>query len=147
MPFYRLIALMLATLSVAACSEAPPTAGEPKDFAAVCDKANNGKRVSVDGYLRLPDSFTVDGSMVLRLYKAGDFKGTPTGVQTNIGSQANQVEKVPKLFSDSDLKGHLSDGQVALFGTKVRVSGKVYFPLVGQEFPCALENPLVESAS
>ena len=27
---------------------------------------------------------------------------------------------------------------------KVKVSGDVYFPLVGQTFACALSNPLVE---
>jgi hypothetical protein len=41
---------------------------------------------------------------------------------------------------------HTSDGQVAGYGTRVRVSGKVYYPLVGQDFKCALENPLIESA-
>jgi hypothetical protein len=28
----------------------------------------------------------------------------------------------------------------------VRVSGKVYFPLVDQDFECGLENPLIERA-
>jgi len=30
------------------------------------------------------------------------------------------------------------------YDTLVRVSGKVYFPLVEQEFACGLENPLIE---
>ncbi len=81
---------------------------------------------------------------MLRLYKEDDLRGAPLGVSADFGSQANQVEKPPKQFTDGDLKVHLAGGQVAEFGTKVRVSGQVYFPLVEQEFPCALSNPLVE---
>ena len=51
---------------------------------------------------------------------------------------------MPKEYTDKDLKVHLANGQVAGFGTKVKVSGDVYFPLVGQTFLCALSNPLVE---
>jgi hypothetical protein len=144
-----IIAFSLLALALAACSSKtpqPPTVGEAKDFGAVCDKANDGKRVAVAGFLRLPDSFTGTQSVVLRLYQANDFAGTPIGVQTKMGSQANQLEYAPKQYTDRDLKVHTADGQVTGFGTKVRVSGNVYFPLVGQEFPCALENPLVELA-
>src|SRR5215813_6640318 len=124
----------------------PPTTGEMKDFASLCDKANEGKRVATVGFLRFPDKFTGTSSVVLRLYNAGDYAGAPVGVQTKIGNQANQAELAPKEFTDKDLKVHTSDGQVAGYGTRVKVSGKVYYPLVGQDFKCALENPLIESA-
>ena len=124
----------------------PPTAGETKDFASVCDKANEGKRVAVDGFLRFPEKFTGTSSVVLRLYGSADYTGTPVGVQTKLGNQANQIELPPKEFVDKDLKVHTSDGQVATYGTRVKVSGKVYYPLVGQDFKCGLENPLIESA-
>lgn len=133
----------------AACgssSSEPPTAGEMKDFASVCDKANEGKRVAVVGFLRFPEKFTGTSSVVLRLYASGDYAGAPIGVQTHIGSQANLVELAPKEYTDKDLKVHTSDGQVAGYGTRVKVSGKVYYPLVGQDFKCGLENPLIESA-
>ena len=124
----------------------PPTAGEMKDFASLCDKANEGKRVAVIGFLRFPEKFTGTRSVVLRLYAGDDYAGAPIGVQTQIGDQANQVGLAPKAYSDKDLKVHTSDGQVAGYGTKVKVSGKVYYPLVGQDFQCGLENPLIESA-
>ena len=57
MTLQRLIALALMPLALAACGSAekkPPTVGEAKDFATVCDKTNDGKRVAVDGYLRFP---------------------------------------------------------------------------------------------
>ena len=133
----------------AACgggSSEPPTAGETKDFASLCDKANEGKRIAVVGFLRFPEKFTGTSSVVLRLYARGDYAEAPVGVQTRIGNQANQVELAPKEFTDKDLKVHTSDGQVAGYGSRVKVSGKVYYPLVGQDFKCGLENPLIESA-
>ena len=131
-----------------ACSggSEPPTAAEAKDFASVCDKANEGKRVAAVGFLRFPEKFTGTSSVVLRLYGGSDYGGATVGVQTPIGNQANHVELAPKEFTDKDLKVHTSDGQVAGYGTKVKVSGKVYYPLVGQDFKCGLENPLIETA-
>ena len=143
----RLLALSLVAFALAACSESAPTVGEAKDFAEVCSKANDGRRVAVDGYLHLPQSFTGDESVVLRLYETNDFGGTPIGVQIKLGAQANQVEPVPTHYSNGDLKVHLSDGQLVKFGTPVKVSGKVYFPLVDQDFDCGLENPLLEVAN
>jgi hypothetical protein len=140
------IGLLIFFAACGGSSNEPPTAGETKDFASVCDKANEGKRVAVVGFLRFPEKFTGTSSVVLRLYAAGDYAGAPIGVQTPIGSQANQAELAPKEFTDKDLKVHTSDGQVAGYGTRVKVSGKVYYPLVGQDFKCGLENPLIESS-
>ena len=140
------IGLLIFFAACGSSTPEPPTAGETKEFASVCDKANEGKRVAVAGFLRFPEKFTGTSSVVLRLYAGGDYAGAPVGVQTRMGSQANQVELAPKEFTDKDLKVHTSDGQVAGYGTRVKVSGKVYYPLVGQDFKCALENPLIESA-
>src|SRR5262249_49190221 len=65
----KLAAVILACLALGACSYGPPTPGELKDFDAVCDKANSGKRIAVVGYLRFPDKITGNQSGVLRLYK------------------------------------------------------------------------------
>jgi hypothetical protein len=140
------IGLLILCAACGGGASEPPTSGEMKDFASLCDKANEGKRVAVVGFLRFPEKFTGTRSVVLRIYGSGDYSGAPVGVQTMIGSQANQVELAPKEFTDKDLKVHTSDGQVAGYGTRVKVSGKVYYPLVGQDFKCGLENPLIESA-
>jgi hypothetical protein len=143
----RIVVFGLVALLFAACgSSGPPTVGEQKSFDTACDKANSGKRVAVEGYLRFPKEFTGTQSAVLRLYKAPDLAGTPIGVQTHIGSQANQMELPPSRYTDADLKVHTADGQIAVVGTKIKVSGGVYFPIVGQDFVCGLENPLIESA-
>jgi hypothetical protein len=145
----HLIVFTLFALVSAACGaseEKPPTAGEARSFATACDKANEGKRIAVDGYLRLPEEMNRKTGPVLRLYQTGDFSGDPIGVSTKTGDQPNQVAMVPKEYSDKDLKVKTSDGQVAGSATKVRVSGDMYIPTVAQKFPCALSNPLVEMA-
>ena len=141
-----LFIVMLLAIVLSACGSQPPTVGQSTDFASACDKANDGKRIAVVGYLRFPESYSGDLSMVLRLYSDDGFGGTPIGVETHIGTGANQVEAVPDQYSDRDLKVHLAGGKTAVFGTRVRVSGKVYFPLVDQDFNCGLQNPLVEAA-
>jgi hypothetical protein len=149
MSLLRLFAFGLFAFSLAACGSSekkPPTVGEAKSFAAVCDKANEGRRVAVEGYLRLPAQVNPKIGPMLRLYPTTEFSGKPVGVSTEIGSQPNQVGFIPKEYTDKDLKVNIANGQVAGFGTKVRVSGDLYFPTVGQEFPCALSNPLVELA-
>ena len=143
----RIVISGLIALTFAACGGyGPPTPGDHKEFDSVCDKANNGKRVALEGYLRFPQNFTGDMSVVLRFYKEADFAGTPVGVQTKIESQANQMELPPSRYTDKDLQVHLSDGRIATTGTKVKVSGNVYFPMVSQDFTCGLENPLIESS-
>jgi hypothetical protein len=149
MPLLRCVAPCLIAFALAACSSTPagpPTVGEIKDFSAACDKANDGKRVAVEGYLRLPEEVNRKIGPVLRMYKANDYSGKPIGVSVEIGSKENQIAFIPKEYTDKDLKVHIANGHVAEFGTKVKVSGDVYFPLVGQEFQCALSNPLVELA-
>lgn len=146
---YRTICITLCFLGAifAACSSSTPTAAQEVDFASVCADDNKGQQVGVQGYLRLPESFTGDQSVVLRLYETADLTGTPIGVQIRFGSEANQVEMVPLEYSDEDLKIHLADGQIAEFGSPVKVSGKVYFPAVDQDFDCGLENPFVEATN
>ncbi len=140
------LANLLVVILVSGCSEPAPTVGEVKDFASACDKANDGQRIAVTGYLRFPDSFSESSSVVLRLFETDDFDGQPIGVTINFGDQPSQIEEVSDQFSDEDLQVHLADGEVAGFGTQVRVSGKMYYPMVSQDFQCGLSNPLVEAA-
>jgi hypothetical protein len=146
--FVRTLVVLLFVFILAACgqSDSPPTVGEPKDFATACEEVNKGQRIALEGFLRLPDSFSGDLSVVLRLYEDESFLGAPIGVQTRFGSEANQLEQVPTSYSDEDLQVHLAEGQVAGFGARVKVSGTVYFPLADQDFECGLENVLIEPA-
>ena len=145
----RCIAFSLVAFAFAACGgsqQNAPTVGDARDFATVCNKANEGKRVLVEGYLRLPERFNRKIGPVLRLYPTTAFSGKPVGVSTTIGGQPNQIAFIPREYTDKDLKVNIADRQVVEFGTKVKVSGDLYYPTIAQEFPCALSNPLVESA-
>jgi len=153
-----MILVGLSAIALAACSDGPPTPGEPRAFGAVCDKANDGQRVAVQGYLQLPESLEVvtygDGSkkqaqsVVLRMFETDRFQGNQIGVNLNVGTGPNTMDDIPGeyIFTDSDLKVHLADGQTSTYGQRVNVSGKVYFPSDGTEFSCGLTNPLVESS-
>ncbi len=140
------VILSVLILALAGCGDSgPPTVGESVAFADACS-SESGERVAVEGYLRLPDEFTGDQSVVLRMYDTDAFEGPPVGVQIRFGSGANQIEMVPSSYTDDDLQVHLSDGAITGYGTRVKVSGSVYFPAVAQDFACGLENPLVEPA-
>lgn len=143
----RLIPGLMIALALTACGAEPPTAGQLLPFGQVCDKANDGQRVAVEGYLLLPDEFTESSSVVLRLYEVLAVDSAKIGVTVQFGTDANQVETVPTQYTDDDLKVHTAGGQVVGYQDKVRVSGKVYFPLVDQDFACGLENPLIELAA
>ena len=153
------VGLSLTALALIACSEGQPTVGQPRTFDSVCDKANDGKRVAVEGYLRLPDTVTVitnrSGSsaseiLVVRLFQTGAYAGTPIGVDFDMGSGPYQMDELPRpSYTDKDLKVHLPDGGVATYGQKVKISGTVYFPndalkADDVDFDCGLSNPLVE---
>lgn len=153
------IGLSAAALVLAACSEGPPTVGQPRTFDTVCDKSNDGKRVAVEGFLRLPETITVEtnrrtGSateiVVVRLFQSGAYAGTPIGVNFDFGRDPNTMEELPRpQYSDADLKVHLTDGRTATYGQRVKISGTVYFPNQvlksdSVDFDCGLDNPLVE---
>lgn len=146
--FQYLVVVSLLIVGLAACGgDESATVGVETAFADICNESNEGERLAVSGYLRLPDSFTGDFSVVLRLYETDSFEGTPIGVTARLGTEANQVENVPDSYSDNDLKVHLANGQVVGYGTKVKVSGKMYYPVVEQDFVCGLENLLIEPAN
>ena len=139
--------LVLSLLLLVSCGQEAPTVGVDQSFATACDEANDGTRIALEGFLRLPDSFTGDQSVVLRLYETDTFSGTPIGVTVPLGTEANQMADVPVSYSDSDLLVYLNNGQTAAYGAKVKVSGKMYYPLVDQDFDCGLQNVLLEPAS
>lgn len=139
-----LILLPVVLTSACATKQEAPTVGELRDFAAICDKANDGKRLAVEGYLRWPQSFSGTTSAVLRLYPTADASGSPIGILIHIGQKPNHLELPPKQYTDQHLKVRTSSGEIAGVETKVRISGNVYFPKVSQDMTCALDNPLVE---
>lgn len=142
--------LLLLCCLLGACGESgPPTPGTPIGFDTVCDKANDGKRVMLEGYLEFPQSFGAkDSSVMLRVRPSLDSWEKVVGIQANLGDATNNVAMPPLSFRKSDLKLHLADGKSAGYQDKVKVSGTMYLPssMAQVEFKCGLSNPLFEAS-
>ena len=143
----RIVSLSCVLL-LAACSAGPRVPGVPTTFDAVCDKSNDGKRLSLEGYVDFPSSFKSNEiSIMMRLRP--ELRSSPrvVGVSVELGNGPNRVEMPPKSFTPENIKLHTSDGRVAGFMDKVKVSGTMYTPssLATVEFKCGLTNVLIES--
>ncbi len=141
-----LVVITLMALRITACSPRIARPGILQDFSNACDKANEGQEIAVEGYLRLPDVLTSSNSVELRLYRDATFSGKPIGVTMRFGNGPNEATKITTAYQDKDLQVHLANGTAVPFRTRVRVSGRMYYPLVPQDFACGLENPYVEPA-
>ncbi len=146
-----ILTVLVVALIISACGEQPaPTQGELKTMEVACDKANEGKRIAVEGYLMLPDKVSGDFSVMLRLLDSPE-----RVAQANVAASVridkerkapNTMDNLSTSYSDADLKVRTADGQTIGYQDKVRVSGKMYFPssTASVEFTCGLENPLIE---
>lgn len=118
--------LALVALTICSCSSPPPPA-TPQTFSGYNTQANQGKQISLEGYLRLPVSALVSDTMLLDLVETPDSKSKPASVSLSVGSGANQVEKPPKDYTDKDLKVHANDGSLLEPNQKVRVSARLVY--------------------
>ncbi len=141
-----LMVLIVTSIALIACAPSTAHPGELQTFATACDKPNEGQDIAVEGYLRLPDSFTGSQSIELRLYPDLSFTGKPIGVTMDFGDGPDEALRINSSYHDADLKVRLADGTEVPFGTRVRVSGTMYFPVVPQDFDCGLENVYVQRA-
>lgn len=144
------IASALLVMQLAGCGEeGPATVGELVTFDTVCDKANESKRVALEGYLDFPNEFkSKDLSIMMRLRAAPGAKDRVVGASVRLGTSPNNVAVPPKTFSVKDLKLTMNDGKTAGYADKIKVSGKMYYPIVAQDdFKCGLTNTLIESSS
>lgn len=137
---------------LAACAQpGPPTSGVPVKFESACDKANEGKRLMLEGYLDFPESGFPDGatSVMLRLRPSLASWENTVGVSGKIGHSANGVEMPPATYKKTDLKVHLRDGQVVGYANKVKVSGTMFSTrTLGQgAYTCGLADTLFERGS
>lgn len=94
---YFIYSIVLLVL-VSGCGSTPPTVGKATEFTQACDQGNDGERVAVEGYLKLPDQIPVDDTLVmlLEIRPSQDVEviENKIGVWTHYGSEANQVAPV-----------------------------------------------------
>lgn len=141
---------LLCVVLIAGCGESPKGPGVPTTFDAVCDKANDGKRLLLEGYADFPESFkSKEASIMMRLRPALDQRTSVVGIAVPLGNGPNQVEMPPKKFTSANMKLHTQDGKVLGPRDKVKVSGTLYLPssMAQVEFKCGLSNVSIESAS
>ncbi len=144
MRYGRLLVPIMTVLCAAACAPPSPSPGQLQPFSNACAKSNEGQLIAVDGYLRLPDSLDGGSSVDLRLYPDLTFQSRPIEVVMPVGDGPNHAQRITSPYHDDDLKVHLADGTPVPFGTRLRVSGRVFYPIVPQDFECGLTNVYLE---
>ena len=86
---------MILFAVLAGCSSELPTIGEATELGQVCDSGNDGKRVSVEGFLTLPQEMPVDESiaLLLEIRRSEDVEkmNGRVGVWTQYSSEPNRV--------------------------------------------------------
>ncbi|MDC0744715.1 hypothetical protein [Polyangium mundeleinium] len=138
-------AALLATLGLG-CEKPKP--GTPVTFENVCSAEfdptmekglNVTKRVAIEGYVGpLRSSVKVcSDTCDFNLFAEPDGKGKRVNADVPVGDGKNQMERLPKSFSDKDLKLHTSDGKVVGVGAKVRITGG-RSPAGGKRETCSL---------
>jgi hypothetical protein len=117
-----------------ACKGKDPGPAEPVTFASFCDakydpvmeKGDNIlKRVSIEGHIDMPRGlFTLcsDTCNVKLLEKPGA-TANAISASVKVGTDENQMEALPKEYSEKDFKVHTNDGKVVGVGARVRLSG------------------------
>jgi hypothetical protein len=130
--------VLLATLAMVSCG--PPEPGTPVTFDTACDLANDGKRVSLEGYPQLPTFLMVGDDFRADFYPEPGAQGESIGVYFTVGTGANQAEDIPEDFTDADLKIHTKDNAIVSVDDHIRVHGKMSVAGEGDTFVCFLDD-------
>ena len=144
--------MLLICVYVTACGQsALPTRGVPVTFESACDKANQGKRIMLEGYVDFPENGVDDstGMMIMRVRPRLTGWGNTVGADARIGKEPNSAEMPHSGYHNRDLRLHLADGQVVTYWNKIKVSGTMYYAH-GQapgEYWCAVAKTLYELGS
>ncbi|HUA62141.1 MAG TPA: hypothetical protein VML19_25515 [Verrucomicrobiae bacterium] len=144
--------ILLFGVYLTACGQsALPSRGVPVTFQSVCDKANQGKRVMIEGYVDFPLREVPDSAahVVMRVRPSLSSWENTVGADARIGKGPNSIEMPPEGYKNRDLRLHLSDGQLVGYSNKTKVSGTVYAAHAEGpgEYWCALSDTLYERGS
>jgi hypothetical protein len=146
----RIVILLISVLLVACGQSGPLARGVPVKFEEACNKANEGKRLMLEGYVDFPLGFdNGDKSTVMRVRPLLSSWEYTVGAVATFGHGPNNVEVPRENYKSRDLRLHLAEGQVVTYWNKVKVSGTMYFA-TGQRpgaYTCALKNTLYELGS
>jgi hypothetical protein len=150
-----ILVLCLAGLAAITCGEsAPPARGVAIRFEEACGKANEGKRVLLEGYLDFPVGGVgeKDVTVMARFRpRLASWENT-IGARVAIGKAPNHLEMPPAHYNSRDVRLHLADGGVVGYANKVKLSGTLYSvsfrsPLGPGDYTCGVTDTLFERGS
>lgn len=127
----RYVVLFAAGLALIGC-KTEPKPGEAVTFETVCDPRfdptmDQGlsvtKRVTLEGYLGAPKMMMCSDTCSMNLYPTPAREGSMLSISLKVGDDENQMEELPKSFSETDVKVRTKDGKVLGVGAKIRVTG------------------------
>lgn len=130
-------------------SDAPPTQGKLLTFDTVCDKDNEGKRVSLEGFLNFPGKFNAKAPLiVMRLQSAPTRTSKGIGVSLKLNAGTNTVEAPPDKYNERDLKATTWDRKTVYYNTRVKVTGEMSYSnsLDSLGFNCLIVDTRIELA-
>jgi hypothetical protein len=141
MSWMQLVTLLAILLLIAGCDSGPPTAGTVVTFATVCDKANEDKRVALEGYLDFPPQFKAKDLTIMMRLRPTPFSAKDdriVGASVRLGAGPNHVALPPRKYTANDLRVTTNDGKTMSAADRVKVSGRMYYPspMASVEFKC-----------
>ena len=98
------------------------------DFTAARDKANDKKRVIIEGYVATPSvSYTSDKSVQIDFIERPNEFGTSSGfiASMNVGKGNNTMLKIPEKYRAEDIKVTGNSGEAIRVGDHVRMTGRL----------------------
>ncbi len=141
---------LFALLSLTACDAGVPAkAGTKVTFDDVCDKGNEGKRVSLEGFLDFPARFNAKASsIVMRFHAAPSRSARAIGARTRLSAGSNTVIAPPDRYNETDLKVITHDGKFAGYRTRLKLTGIAGFSdsLETRDFTCFIKDVRIELA-
>lgn len=85
------------------------------------------KRIAIEGYfamVRVVSSRA--GSLNILLFEKSNSMGRSITANIQIGYNQNQIEKLPKYYSNDDIKIHTKENEIVGVNQRVRITGKRY---------------------
>jgi len=98
------------------------------DFSQVLDKANDGKRVSIEGYLTTPTtSYQTSNSAQLDfIERPNEFSSAFNFIlSVNVGDGKNEMKTLPDKYTSADIIVTGKNGEKIGAGDRVRITGKL----------------------
>ncbi len=131
---------LVGAVAVGCGGEDPP---RETVIAQACSPDNTGKRVIVEGFLRLPKKLELSDTAVIDLFSLLGGDGDRASVRVPIGDGPNQLRDLPPTYTPTSLRVGIdgsTEGEEVTIIDRVRLTAKVE----DVDGACVLTDPVVE---